>query len=123
DAAGAVGEPLGHEVVLREAALADALLRELEPAARPAALDRERHVLVALAEVDRGREARVARRLELARIEVARAQEAVVRAHRAAAREVPCHAAARTALLDMRRGAQRERLGAPAVGAHHPPLA
>src|SRR5690606_20795866 len=122
-AAGLVGEPLGREVVLREAALAHALDRKLEAAAAVAALAGEGDVRVALAEVDGGGEAGVARWLPLAHVELARAQIAVVAAHRPAAREVPGDAAPRAELLELRRRAEGERLGAVAVGRGQPPLA
>jgi len=93
--------PRAHEVVLGEAGLAHALLRELDGAADVAALAHEAEILVALAMVDGGGEARPRRVRPLARLEAPRREVAVVARDGAATREVPGDAPARLELLEV----------------------
>jgi hypothetical protein len=112
---GPIRQPDLVEVVLRVAHAADALDRELRRAAAAARLAAEADVLVAVPEVDRRRQALGRGRLVLGRVEAARPQVGVVAGNRAAALEVPGHAATRGELLEVLGHAEREHVGAVAV--------
>src|SRR6266566_5173317 len=93
DRADLVGEAHTLEVVAREAAEADALARVLHAAAAPAAEPGQGHVVVAVAEVLGGRDARPGAAVVLGGEELAETEVEVVARELGAAREVPANAA------------------------------
>src|SRR3989454_3482745 len=123
DRAELVGEAHALEVVAREAAEADALARVLHAATAPAAEAGEGHVVVAVAEVFGGRDARPGAAVVLGREELAEAEVEVVARQLGAAREVPADAATPLEPLDDRRRLEHERLGTVAVADQQDALA
>ena len=113
--ADAIGEAHRLEVVEREAGLAHALARELERLALAALLALEAHVFVALAEVDGGRQTRIAALRPLDCVEAARSQILVIAADRSPSSEVPADTAPRSELLDVLGGFEGQCLRAIAV--------
>src|SRR5205809_2125473 len=123
DRADLVGEAHALEIVAREAAEADALARVLHAAAAPAAEPGEGHVVVAVAEVFGGRDARPGAAVVLGGEELAEAEVEVVARQLGAAREVPADAATPLEPLDDRRRLEHERLGTVAVADQQDALA
>src|SRR5947208_10615569 len=123
DRADLVGEAHALEIVAREVAEADALARVLHAAAAPAAEPGEGHVVVAVAEVFGGRDARPGAAVVLGGEELAEAEVEVVARQLGAAREVPADAATPLEPLDDRRRLEHERLGTVAVADQQDALA
>ena len=101
------------EVVLRVAAEADALVRELHLPAAPALLREERHVAVAVAEVLGGGEARAGAPVVLGREQLAEAEVDVVARQLGAARQMPGDAAAPLEPLDDSASSRATNASAP----------
>src|SRR5262249_56675172 len=111
------------ELVLGVAREAYALVRELRLAAAPAALRDQAHVRVAVAEVLRGRQAGAGATVVLGREQLPEPQVEVVAAQLGAAGEDPGDAATSLPPLHLRRGGERDRLGAVACAPQQPALA